>query len=78
MYEVREIMADIVRSSGRWQKRKEDSSEVTCRERNVLVGFRALTPAVMKGFIFWDIMPCSPSRKSIDVSEEHFASIIRF
>jgi hypothetical protein len=31
---------------------------------------------VMKSSIFWDIMPCSPF-KSIDVSEEHDASIFR-
>jgi hypothetical protein len=28
----------------------------------------------MKGFIFWDRMPCGPL-KAIDVSEEHVASI---
>jgi hypothetical protein len=37
------------------------------------VGFEVLTAVVMKSTTFWDITPCS--LLSVDVSEEHIASI---
>jgi hypothetical protein len=40
------------------------------------VRFEVLTAVVMKSFVFWDIMLCSPL-KVTSVSEEHIASIFR-
>jgi hypothetical protein len=33
--------------------------------------------AVMRGFFFWDITPCSSLKVETDVSEEHTAFIFR-
>jgi hypothetical protein len=41
----------------------------------ILVGFEVFTAVVMKSINFWDITPCSPL--SVNISEEHVASIFR-
>jgi hypothetical protein len=39
------------------------------------IGLEVLTVVVMKGTVFWNIMPCSPLK--INFSEENIASIFR-